>query len=129
MKKGGAGKRRKSRGYRGSRRLRGGAGYGATEALAPGAMGWGAAYDGAVDPKSGAAVSDPSLPAGEFSGIGGRRRKTAKKGGRKARRGTRKMRGGSNQISAMKAGYGFAGTGSAGLADAVSAPTSGGNAF
>lgn len=133
---GGCGKlggRRKTRG----RRLRGGM-YGATEPIAAGAMGWGGAYTGAVG-AGGEPIPDPTLTgtpsAGSYTGIGGRRRgsrKTAKKG-KKGSKKTRKyrMRGGStpNMVSAMKAGYGFNGTGAGGLADAVSAPTSGGNAF
>jgi hypothetical protein len=55
-----------------------------------------------------------------------RKGKKSRKGGKKSRR---KMRGGSAQISAMKAGYGFNGSGAGGLADAVPAPTSGGNPY
>lgn len=115
-----AGKRRKSR--------RGGAVYGAGQPLAVGALEYGAAYTGPVN-SAGAAVPDPTDPAGGYTGIGGRRR--TRKGGKKSRktRKTRKMRGGSSQISAMKAGYGFNGSGAAGLADAVPAPTSGGNPY
>jgi hypothetical protein len=104
--------------------------------IAPGTLVSSAAYTGAVDPKSGAPIPDPALkgtPAeGSFTGVGGRRRKTSKKsrkGSKKSRKGTRKMRGGATGISAMKAGYGFTGTGVAGLADATPTPTSGGNAF
>lgn len=124
------GKRRGTRG----RRMRGGM-FGATEPIAAGAMGWGAAYTGAADPKTGAAVPDPALKGtsseGSFTGLGGRRRRKTAKKGKKGSKKTRKyrMRGGSSQISAMKAGYGFNGTGAGGLADAVPAPTSGGNAF
>jgi hypothetical protein len=90
-----------------------------------------AAYSGPVN-SSGAPIPDPTDPAGGYTGVGGRKgrasRKTRKgrKGSKKSRR---KMRGGASQISAMKAGYGFDGSGSGGLANAVPAPTSGGNAF
>ena len=124
------GKRRSRR----SRRMRGGAGYGVGEAIAPGALEYKASYTGAADPKSGAAVPDPTLKGtsmeGSYTGIGGRRRsRKSRKGSKKSRKGSRKMRGGAAQVSAMKAGYGFTGTGSAGLADATPTPTSGGNAF
>lgn len=110
--------------------------YGVTgEAIAPGALEYGGAYTGAADPKTGAAVPDPTLKGtpseGSYTGIGGRRRRKTRKGSKKSRKGTRKMRGGATpgMVSAMKAGYGFTGTGSAGLADATPTPTSGGNAF
>jgi hypothetical protein len=115
-----------------SRKMRGGM-YGVDTKAAPigaGALPYGAAYTGAADPQTGAAVQDPAMPGGGWSGIGGRRRsrKTAKKH-RRGHRGTRKMKGGGGQVSAMKAGYGFDGSGAGGLANAVPAPTSGGNAF
>lgn len=118
------------------RKMRGGM-YGFSgAAITAGTLESSAAYTGAADPKTGAPVSDPTLKGtpseGSYTGVGGRRRRTAKKG-RKSRK-TRKsrksrMRGGASGISAMKAGYGFTGTGSAGLADATPTSTSGGNAF
>jgi hypothetical protein len=111
-----------------SRRMRGGM-YGFSgEAVAPGTLVAGAPYTGPVN-AAGAAVPDPTDPAGGYVGLGGRRRRKSRKGSKKSRKGTRKMKGGSAQVSAMKAGYGFTGAGSAGLADATPAPTSGGNAF
>lgn len=125
MWKGGA---KKTRG----RRLRGGAGYGAVGPIAAGAMEWGGAYTGAADPKTGAAVPDPTDPRGGYTGIGGRRRRrTQTKRGRKGRK-TRKMRGGSGQMGAFKANAGFTGEGAArglgGYQD-VNAPGPGSNPF
>lgn len=122
MKKGGGscgimgGKRRKSR--------RGGA-YGAGPAIAVGALEYGTAYTGPVN-SAGAAVPDPTDPAGGYTGLGGRRRKTRKgrKGSKKSRR-TRKMRGGAGQVSMGTVGYGYAGTGEGGLANQVQYTTQG----
>lgn len=104
MWKGGA---KKTRG----RRLRGGAGYGAVGPIAAGAMEWGGAYTGPVGP-GGDPVPDPTDPRGGYTGIGGRRRRTQKKG-RKGRGKTRKMRGGSASLPAMRANAGFTGEGAA----------------
>ena len=117
-------------GKRKSRRMRGGM-YGVGQPITAGALEYGAAYTGPVN-AAGNAVPDPTDPAGGYTGIGGRKRRgtrKGRKGSRKGRRGTRKMRGGAGQISAMKAGYGFDGSGAGGLANAVPAPTSGGNPF
>jgi hypothetical protein len=116
---------------RSRRRLRGGMyGFGG-EAIAPGTLVAGAAYTGAADPKTGAAVPDPALKgtpsAGSYTGLGGRRRKS-RKGSKKSRRGTRKMKGGAPSISAGQVGYGFTGAGAAGIADAVRT-TQNGNAY
>ena len=142
------GKRRTRR-----RGLRGGAGYGAGGAIAPGAMQWDAAYTGPVN-SAGAAVPDPTDPAGGYTGVGGRRRrggqesdmypgppltpmmpakggkKSRRKGGKKSRKGSRKgkMRGGASQVSMGTVGYGYTGTGAGGLADATQYTTQG-NAF
>ena len=115
----------------GKRRTVKGGAYGVGAPIAAGALTYDAAYTGPVN-AAGNAVPDPTDPAGGYTGVGGRRRKTSKKSrSRKGRKGkkTRTMRGGASQISAMKAGYGFNGSGAGGLADAVPAPTSGGNAF
>jgi hypothetical protein len=115
-------------GKRGRRSLRGGM-YGFSgEAVAPGTLVAEAPYTGPVN-AGGAAVPDPTDPGHGYAGLGGRRRRKSRKGSKKSRRGTRKMRGGAAEVSAMKAGYGFTGAGSAGLADATPAPTSGGNAY
>jgi hypothetical protein len=95
-------------------------------------MEWGGAYTGAADPKTGAAVPDPTVPGGTtYTGIGGRRRRTQKKKSRKGRK-TRKMRGGSAQMGAYKANAGFTGEGAArglgGYQD-VNAPGAGSNPF
>lgn len=97
------GSRRKTRG----RRLRGGA-YGAVGPIAAGAMEWGGAYTGGVD-STGNPTPDPTDPRGGYTGIGGRRRRTQKKKGRK----TRKMRGGSASLPVMRANAGFTGEGAA----------------
>lgn len=123
MWKGGAKKTR-------ARRMRGGAGYGAGEAITPGALEWKGAYTGPVD-SAGGAVPDPTDPAGGYTGIGGRRRRTQKKG-RKTRGKTRKMRGGSGSMGAIKANAGFTGEGAArglgGYQD-VNAPGPGSNPY
>jgi len=108
-----AGKRRRS--------LKGGM-YGVGgEVIAPGALAYSAPYTGPVN-SAGAAVPDPTDPAGGYTGLGGRRRsrKTAKKG-RKGRKGTRKMKGGATpgMVSMGPVGYGYTGTGAGGLADAT----------
>lgn len=103
------GSRRKTRG----RRMRAGA-YGVGAPITVGTLENTAAYTGPVDPKTGAAVPDPTDPRGGYTGIGGRRRKTRK--GRKATRKTRKMRGGSASMGAFKANAGFSGAGERGLA-------------
>jgi hypothetical protein len=118
-------------GKRRSRRMRGGM-YGFSgEAIAPGTLVAGAAYTGNADPKTGAALPDPAMPGGQYSGIGGRRRsRKSRKGSKKSRRGTRKMRGGANQVSAVPAAYGFSGgTVTSGPPDATPVSTRGGNAF
>lgn len=140
MKKGGAGcgamyagKRTKKGGgscWAGGRRrrLRGGM-YGVGQPITAGALEYGAAYTGPVN-SAGAAVPDPTDPAGGYTGVGGRRRRTRKgtKKTRKGRRGTRKMRGGAGQVSMGTVGYGFTGNGAGGLADATQYTTQG-NAF
>ena len=122
MKKGGGtcgsmygGKRRKSR--------RGGA-YGVGAAITPGALEYGTAYTGPVN-SAGAAVPDPTDPAGGYTGLGGRRRRGTRKGRKSRRRGTRKMRGGAGQVSMGTVGYGYAGTGVGGLANQVQYTTPG----
>jgi hypothetical protein len=83
--------------------------------IAPGTLEASAAYTGAADPKTGAAVPDPALKGtpseGSYTGVGGRRRKTRKsrKGSKKSRRGTRKMRGGATpgMVSMGPVGYGY----------------------
>lgn len=101
--------------------------------ITPGTLEAGAAYTGAVDPKSGAPIPDPTLkgtPAeGSFTGVGGRRRtRKGRKGSKKTRKGTRKMRGGAGSVSMGTVGYGYTGTGAGGLADATQYTTQG-NAF
>lgn len=121
----GGGSRRKSRG----RRIRGGA-YGAGGPITVGTLENKVAYTGPVDPKSGAAIPDPTDPAGGYSGLGGRRRRKTRKG-RKATRKTRKMRGGNLGVGSMKANAGFAGEGDRGLAiyRDVNAPSAGSNPY
>jgi len=120
-----AGGRRKTRG----RRLRGGAGYGVGAPITAGALTYDAAYTGPVN-SSGAAIPDPTDPAGGYTGLGGRRRRTQKKG-RKSRK-TRTMRGGSGSMGAIKANAGFTGEGAArglgGFTD-VNAPGPGSNPY
>ncbi len=105
------------------------------EAIAPGTLVAGAAYTGAADPETGAAVEDPALigtpSQGSYTGLGGRRRsRKSRKGSKKSRRGTRKMRGGASQVSAVPAAYGFGGgTVTSGPPDAQPVATRGGNAF
>jgi hypothetical protein len=84
------------------------------EVIAPGALVVSAPYTGPVN-SAGAAVLDPTDPAGGYTGLGGRRRrsrKTAKKG-RKGRKGTRKMKGGATpgMVSMGTVGYGYGGGG------------------
>jgi hypothetical protein len=121
---------------RASRKMKGGM-YGADVNAAPigtGAMPWGSAYSGAVD-ANGGAIADATDPTHAGATMaGGRRRKsrkTVKKGGRKSRKGTRKMKGGAAEVSATKAGYGFSDTSLVGRGPPIptSTPTSGGNAF
>lgn len=111
------------------RTLRGGM-YGVGSAITPGALEYGAAYTGAADPKTGAAVPDPTLKGtpseGGYTGLGGRRR--SRKGSRKSRRKSRKMRGGAGSVSMGTVGYGYTGTGVGGLANATQYTTQG-NAF
>jgi hypothetical protein len=119
-----------SAGKRRTRRFRGGM-YGFQGGvITNGTLESSAAYSGPVN-SSGAAVPDPTDPAGGYTGVGGRRRKgtrKGRKGSKKSRKGTRKMRGGAGQMSAGTAGYGYAGTGAGGLADATGYTTQG-NAF
>jgi hypothetical protein len=86
-----------------------GGGYGAGQAIAPGALEWKAVPNAAADPKTGAIVPDPALPMG-----GGRRRKT-RKGRKTAKRRTtrrRTMRGGNALVyNAGSVGYGYSGAG------------------
>lgn len=95
--------------------MKGGNFYGAGAAIAPGALEYKAVENNAVDPKTGAAMPDYSMP-------GGRRRK-ARKGGKKTRKGGKKtrgtrrrtMRGGANWVSAGAVGAAFKGDGVAGM--------------
>jgi hypothetical protein len=99
-------------GGRRSRRMRGGA-YGVGNAIIPGAIEYNSVDTATpVNPVTGAAMPDIYDVQ-----RGGRRRtrKTAKK----HRRGTRKMKGGANQMSMGGVGYGYTGTGAGGLADAT----------
>lgn len=116
-----------------SRRMRGGM-FGVTgNAITAGALEYGGAYTGAADPKTGAAVPDPALKGtpleGSYTGLGGRRRSRKSRKGKKGSKRTRKMRGGAEYLSAQNAGYGFTGTGSAGLANATPTSSNPGNAF
>jgi hypothetical protein len=106
---------------RGSRKMRGGNFYGFQGALAGSSAGpsWGSVENNAVDPVSGAVKPDYAMP-------GGRRRRTGKtrktRGGRKSRRVSRRrrtMRGGAPSYNSAGVGYGYAGTGAAGIADAA----------
>jgi hypothetical protein len=89
-----------------SRKLKGGDGYGAAGAIAPGAMEWGHSNTSApYSSATGSAIPDP------FSTTGGRRRKSrkSKKAGRKTRR-RRTMKGGSwtpTNVNSAGVGYGF----------------------
>ena len=96
------------------RTMKGGNFYGAGAAIAPGALEYKAVENNAVDPKTGAAMPDYSMP-------GGRRRKP-RKGTKKTRKGVKKsrgrrrtMRGGANWVSAGAVGAAFKGDGVAGL--------------
>lgn len=106
---------------RGTRKMRGGNFYGFQGALAGSSAGpsWGSVENSAVDPVSGAVKPDYAMP-------GGRRRRTGKsrktRGSRKSRRVTRRrrtMRGGASSYNSAGVGYGYAGTGAAGIADAA----------
>jgi hypothetical protein len=104
-------------GKRRRRTMRGGMfGFGGG-VIAPGTLEATAPYTGPVDAR-GNAVPDPTDPAGGYTGVGGRRRKSSKKS-RKGSKKTRKMRGGANQMSMGGVGYGYTGTGAGGLADAT----------
>jgi hypothetical protein len=107
------------------RTVKKGGAYGAGAAITPGALEYNAAYTGPVN-SAGGAIPDPTDPSGGYTGVGGRRRRGRKS--RKSRKGTRKMRGGANSVSMGTVGYGYTGTGSAGLADA-SQYTTQGNAY
>lgn len=105
----------------GSRKMRGGNFYGFQGALAGSSAGpsWGSVENNAVDPVSGAVKPDYAMP-------GGRRRRTGKsrktRASRKSRRVTRRrrtMRGGASSYNSAGVGYGYAGTGAAGIADAA----------
>ena len=136
--RGGKRKTRKTRNTRsGYNRMRGGMyGFGGN-VIAPGTLESSAAYSGAVN-SSGAPIPDPALQGtpteGSYTGIGGRRRRRTtrrrKTGSKEQRARTRserlmkelasyKMKGGASQVSMGGVGYGYAGTGSAGLADAT----------
>lgn len=113
-------------GKRGPKRSMKGGMYGFSgNVITPGTLEASAAYTGAADPKTGAAIPDPALKGtpseGSYTGVGGRRRKS-RKGSRKSRKGskkTRKMRGGAGSVSMGTVGYGYTGTGAGGLADAT----------
>jgi hypothetical protein len=106
---------------RGGKMMKGGNFYGFTGALdgTTAGAGWGAVENTAVDAK-GTPILDYAMPK-----VGGRRRRRtgkSKKATRKSRRVSRRrrtMRGGAGVYNVAGAGYGYAGTGSAGLADAA----------
>lgn len=102
-----------------------GGAYGVGAPITAGALEYGA-VDTASPVNSATGVMTPDIYDVK---VGGRRHKTSRKSRKSKKSRKHRMRGGSAQVSAMKAGYGFNGSGSAGLADAVSTPTSGGNAF
>lgn len=104
------------------RKMRGGNFYGAAVDPQLGSAGLArpAVANSAADPVTGRLVAEPTLPK-----VGGRRRRTGKKAtrkGKKSRRMTRRrrtMRGGAGVVNSAGVGYGYAGTGSAGLANAT----------
>jgi hypothetical protein len=110
-------------GGRKRRTMKGGNFYGFQGALNGTTAGpsWGAVENNAVDAK-GNPMPDYAMPK-----TGGRRRprkgkkatRKGKKGTRKGRKSRRTMRGGASYLGSANAGYGYAGTGSAGLADAA----------
>ncbi len=102
--------------------MRGGVMYGATEAIAPGAMAWGGVDTSKpVSPVTGGDVPDPFGTSPDITSkiTGGRRRKlrkggkskkTKKRTAKKAGRRRRTMRGGTwspNAVNVAGAGYGF----------------------
>jgi hypothetical protein len=103
------GKKRKSR------KQRGGMGYGFGGTVGTAGPVWNQSWGGEIT-KSGEPIYDtadrPPVTGGK------RRRKTRK--GKSRRRATRRMRGGG---SVANVGYGFAGTGARGIADAVGYPS------
>ena len=111
---------RRRRSVKKTRKMRGGNFYGA--AVDPQIGSAGLAYPSVENVAADSATGRLIPNGGELKAtqLGGRRRRTSKKTrkGGKHRRGhkSRKMRGG---MSVGQVGYGFTGTGSAGLADAV----------
>jgi hypothetical protein len=100
--------------------MRGGMGYGFGGAMGTNGPVWGASWGGEVT-KAGEPIYDT---AERPPVTGGRRRKASKKGGKKTKkakktagRRRRTMRGGATWQSIAPVGYGYAGTGSRGLAD------------
>lgn len=94
-------------GRRRTRKMRGGNGYGFGGAITPGAL--------EVMPNM------TSVPDGApYKPMGGRRRRRSRKGKSRRSRRTRRMRGGG---SVAGVGYGFAGGGAAGLANATAYPS------
>lgn len=96
------------------RTMKGGNFYGVGAAIAPGAIEYNAVENNAVDPKTGAAMPDYSMPGGRRRRGTKKSKKTTKKS-RKSRR--RTMRGGANWVSSAGVGAAFRGDGSAGLAN------------
>jgi hypothetical protein len=97
--------------------MKGGNFYGAGAAIAPGALEYKAVENNAVDPKTGAAMPDYSMPTkgGKRRGRGTRKSKKGTRKGKKGVRRTRKMKGGANWVSAGAVGAAFKGDGVAGL--------------
>lgn len=104
--------------------LRGGNFYGASGAIAPGAMQWGAVENVAASPVTGKLIPNDGSEM-KATKLGGRRhgkktrktKKVTRKGGKKHRKSRRKMRGGANWVSSAGVGAAFKGDGVAGLGD------------
>ena len=98
--------------------MRGGMMYGPTEAIAPGALQWGAVNTSApVNSATGAGIPDPYASDTQ---AGGRRRRKTKKGGKKSKKSKKKtrktrkmrMRGGAGVYNAGATGTSFVGAAS-----------------
>ena len=126
------GKRRKTRGTRKTRKMRGGVMYGPGAAIAPGALEWGGVDTSApYSSATGQAVADPFKTSGDTNAkvTGGRRRKSRKGKSKKGGKKSRKMKGGAwspGNVNAAGVGYGFSGTTSGvtgGIAPATAYPS------
>jgi hypothetical protein len=101
---------RKIKGKKGSKKMRGGMGYGFQGPMGTNGPVWGSSWGGEVT-KDGAPVLGTSDRV-----VGGRRKTVRGKKGKTSRR-RRTMRGGATWQSPGQVGYGYTGTGSRGLAD------------